>query len=136
MVTRIAHVCLVVSDLPRSLEFYKNVFKIEEKFRFLKNDRQAGAYLEISPGNFIEFFDGRKGDVVNNGITHFCLETESLDTFSDHLGKLGVPHTPKKLGSDNSYQIWITDLDGNRIEIHEYTDRSSQYTGADAMVTW
>jgi len=30
------------------------------------------------------------------------------------------------LGSDNSYQCWLDDPDGNRIELHQYTPESRQ----------
>ena len=38
----------------------------------------------------------------------------------------GVTVTDKKLGSDNSWQAWLSDPDGNRIELHQYTAQSLQ----------
>jgi len=137
MISRIAHVCVHVRDLQKTLDFYQRVLGLRQKFRFLKSDRHAGGYFEVGDRNFLEFFVvDQKSDTVNNGITHFCLETNELDKLMAHLDEQEIPYTPKVLGSDSSYQIWITDPDGNRIEIHEYTEASSQFTGQDALITW
>jgi hypothetical protein len=34
------------------------------------------------------------------------------------LKKQGIPFTPKTLGCDNTYQIWLSDPDGNPFEIY------------------
>jgi hypothetical protein len=31
-----------------------------------------------------------------------------------------------KMGSDHSWQAWLADPDGNRIELHAYTPESNQ----------
>ena len=38
----------------------------------------------------------------------------------------GVESTEMELGGDGAWQAWITDPDGNRIELHQYTDASLQ----------
>ena len=38
----------------------------------------------------------------------------------------GVEVSDAKLGGDNAWQAWITDPDGNRIELHCYTPQSQQ----------
>ena len=43
-----------------------------------------------------------------------------------HLRGRGVEVSDPKLGSDQSWQAWITDPDGNRIELHDYTAESWQ----------
>ncbi len=48
-----------------------------------------------------------------------------------NLDKAGIAHSEKTMGSDHTYQFWVTDPDGNRIEIQQYTDRSAQITGLD-----
>jgi predicted enzyme related to lactoylglutathione lyase len=74
--------------------------------------------------------------VVNNGILHFCLETDDIDAVVARLTELGVPVTPKKLGVDNSWQAWLEDPDGNKIEIHQYTPTSTQLTGGTVEADW
>ena len=38
----------------------------------------------------------------------------------------GVEVSDPKLGSDQSWQAWLADPDGNRIELHGYTPDSHQ----------
>jgi hypothetical protein len=50
------------------------------------------------------------------------------------LAAAGVEATPPKLGCDRSWQTWIRDPDGNRVELHQYTAESSQRTGRDCVL--
>jgi lactoylglutathione lyase/glyoxylase I family protein len=136
MIARLAHVCLHVSDLQASLDFYEGMLELPRKFQFLKGEKLYGAYLQVGPRNYIELFE-RPGVVPQNtGIVHFCLETEDIDEAIRILDQKGVEHAGKKLGADSSWQIWVTDPDGNRIELHQYTDRSSQLNGGVVQVNW
>jgi predicted enzyme related to lactoylglutathione lyase len=38
----------------------------------------------------------------------------------------GVEVTDPKMGTDHSWQAWLSDPDGNRIELHGYTPESKQ----------
>ncbi|TIP51868.1 MAG: VOC family protein, partial [Mesorhizobium sp.] len=44
--------------------------------------------------------------------------------------------TPKKLACDDTYQAWITDPNGVRIELFEYTAKSAQFAGGDRVADW
>jgi lactoylglutathione lyase len=137
MFKRIAHVCLSTKDLRKSIKFYTKLgFTI--KFKFTRKGADYGVYLEIAPGNFIELFENKNlGPIVNNGISHFCLETESLDAAMEKLKAAEVPFTPDKFGCDNTRQIWLTDPDGNQFEVHQYTDKSMQLRGGgDVEADW
>jgi hypothetical protein len=52
------------------------------------------------------------------------------------LKERGVEFTPKKLGVDNTWQIWLEDPDGNRFEVHQYTPQSTQYSGGTIEADW
>jgi catechol 2,3-dioxygenase-like lactoylglutathione lyase family enzyme len=134
---RIAHVCLGARDLERSIAYYRNL-GFEELFRFTRKGRQFGVYLKIADGNFIEIFeDPAMGPVVNNGILHFCLETDDLDALMAALAERNVSFTPKKLGVDDTWQIWLEDPDGNRFEVHQYTPASRQLVpGGSVEADW
>lgn len=128
-VNRIAHVCLNVKNLERSIAWYKKL-GFTEVFRFNRHGKPYGIYLEIAAGNYIEIFENPDlKQVVNNGIVHFCLESDSIDTLMQEYDSAGISYTPKKLGCDTTWQIWLSDPDGNAFEIHEYTDKSAQLTG-------
>ena len=42
----------------------------------------------------------------------------------------------KQLVDDQSWQIWIEDPNGIRIEFHEYTEKSMQLIGGTCAVSW
>ena len=63
-----------------------------------------------------------------------CYEVGDIDEVSRRLKADGHEVTDKKLGSDQSWQIWTTDPGGVKIEFHEYTAKSSQVTGRDCVL--
>lgn len=134
--TRIAHVCLHVTDLPRSLAYYGKL-GFTEVFHFTRQGRDFGRYLQIADKCYLELFEEPAlGPVVNNGIAHFCLETQDLTGLMAHLDAQGVAYTQKKLGGDFTWQIWLEDPDGNKFEVHRYTDKSMQLQGGTMEADW
>ncbi len=133
---RLAHVCLHAKDLQRSLDYYKKLGAVE-RFNFTRKGKDFGRYLEITDKTYIEIFeDPTMGPPVNTGIVHFCLETEDLDALIAHLDAQGVPHSAKSQGCDFTWQIWLTDPDGNQFEVHHYSEKSMQQQGGTAEATW
>jgi lactoylglutathione lyase/glyoxylase I family protein len=129
MFNRIAHVCLSVKDLQRSIEWYEKL-GLGVMFEFTRKGSRFGVYTNVSESSFIELFeDPNLGPVVDNGILHFCLETEDIELTMGTLRERGVEVTDKKLGVDNTWQIWLHDPDGYRFEVHQYTARSMQLGG-------
>lgn len=136
MITRLAHVCLNVRDIQRTIAFYRDALGLPLHFPFEKNGRVIGAYFKVGEGNFIEAFERPDVQPVNTGLVHFCLEVDDLDgTIAGLTGK-GVMASAKKLGADHSWQSWIQDPDGIRIELHQYTAESSQHRGGTVQVNW
>jgi lactoylglutathione lyase/glyoxylase I family protein len=135
--TRFAHVCLYVKDLGRSVEFY-NKLGFQKRFVFNRNGSVFGAYLEFGNGNFIELFEdvSRSAAAALGRLAHFCLETPDIDATMESLSARGIGFSPKKLGSDSTYQIWLKDPDGNEFEIHQYTAESSQIVGGEVEADW
>lgn len=129
MFTRIAHVCLNVKDLERSIAWYRKL-GLGVMFDFTRGGSRFGVYMRVSGGQFIELFEEPAlSAVVNNGIVHFCLETGDIDATMSTLKERGVEFTDKKMGVDQAWQIWLQDPDGNRFEVHQYTPESAQVTG-------
>jgi lactoylglutathione lyase len=136
MFTRIAHVCLTARNLQRSVDYYEKL-GLTRVFRFTRKGSTFGFYMEVAPGAFVEIFeDPNLGQVVNNGIIHFCLETDDIDTVIAQARANGVEVTDKKLGVDNTWQCWFEDPDGNRFEVHQYTLTSTQHLGGDVEADW
>jgi len=136
MITRLAHVCLHVKDLQRSTDFYTRL-GFMPRFRFTREGKPYGIYLEIAPSQYIEFFEDPQMEApINTGLVHFCLESDSLDALMRHLSSQGIPYTPRKRGCDHTDQIWIRDPDGNNFEVHQYTPQSMQQQGGTVEVDW
>ncbi len=136
MFKKLAHICINVSNLDSSLDFYKSLgFKVN--FLFTRNGKNFGAYLEISSGSFIEIFENPEQTKKENcGLAHFCLEADDIDLVITKLAEFKISHTEKKLGCDGTYQIWLKDPDGYPFEIHQYTKDSSQFTMKNVEADW
>jgi lactoylglutathione lyase len=71
---------------------------------------------------------------LGTGLSHFVIKVESLDTTITELAAHGIdadaPTSPD--GSDDVRTTWITDPDGNRIELVQWrTDHPDGITAAD-----
>jgi catechol 2,3-dioxygenase-like lactoylglutathione lyase family enzyme len=137
MFRKLAHVCLITNDLDRLIGFYCDKLGFTLQFYFRNDaDEKFGAYIACGDTTFIEIFDQHKAAAVwggdaselhhGNQYSHFCLEVTAINDVRDTLIGRGVEVGAVKRGIDNSDQCWITDPDGNRIELMEYTHRSGQ----------
>jgi len=130
MIKGIAHVCYTVTDIEKSILFYTEKLGFRHAFDFRNAEGvRTGVYLKIGDGrSFIELFqaEGMSVESAKIGFQHLCLETEDIEAARAELNRLGVETTEPLFAGDNAWQIWITDPDGNRIEIHQYTDSSLQ----------
>jgi len=128
MITGMAHACFTVADLERALGFYRDGLGLKPAFDFVdENGRRYGIYLYLGGRNFIELFEGKlDAPAAGQSYRHICLEVDDIEVTSAALKEKGIEVSPVKLGKDHSYQAWITDPDGNRIELHQYTAESWQ----------
>ena len=134
MIRQLAHVCIRVRDIERTIDFYANKLGLPVTFRFERNGRTMGAYFSVGNSTFLEAFES---DVSTGGSQiHFCLETDDIDAFIADMARKGVTCKPKSQGCDHSWQVWLTDPDGHAFELHQYTPESLQRCGGVAAVTW
>ena len=128
MITGLAHACFTVEDLDRALVFYSDGLGLKEAFDFINDEgKRYGVYLYLGGRNFIELFSGDLGECAEKqSYKHICLEVDDIETTVVELRDRGIEVSPIKMGKDHSFQAWITDPDGNRIELHHYTPESSQ----------
>jgi catechol 2,3-dioxygenase-like lactoylglutathione lyase family enzyme len=132
MIARLAHICLEVRDMNRTVAFYRDGLGFPVAFRFMKEGRFAGAYFAIGDRSFIEAFEVERPA----GTPHFCLETDDIDGFIAAAAARGIACTPRKLGGCRTWQTWLRDPDGHAIEVQEYTGRSMQFNGGTCEITW
>ncbi|MBM4148891.1 MAG: VOC family protein [Lentisphaerae bacterium] len=128
MIKGLAHVCFRVKDLSVSEDFYAHKLGLKRAFDFRKPSGEIfGIYFYAGARNFIELFAGGPPTPAGpSSFQHFCLEVDAFHDFVGTLRERGVEVTGTKLGDDGAWQGWITDPDGNRIELHCYTPESRQ----------
>lgn len=130
MIKRLAHVCIGAADLAETERFYQDLLGMEKAFDFFRAGQQIGFYLKAGDSTFIEVFvDNGEANGERPRIKHFCLEVEDLDAVCEALQSNGVDVSVKKLGGDGAWQAWITDPSGVRIELMQYSEGSSQFSG-------
>lgn len=95
-------------------------------------------YLEWMDGYFIELFNELDAckenpyDPQAYGYTHFSFVVDDVEAFTQELIDKGageyIDHYPART-CDYNYSMWFHDPDGNRVEVHQYTERSFQRIG-------
>ncbi|MEI6211238.1 MAG: VOC family protein [bacterium] len=128
MVIGLAHVCFLVSDLDRALEFYRDKLGFRVAFEFRREDgTRFGVYLKTGPRTFIELFTAELAPrAEKQSYAHICLEVDDVARTVTELRAKGLELTEPFLACDQSWQAWLSDPDGNRIELHGYTPASWQ----------
>jgi catechol 2,3-dioxygenase-like lactoylglutathione lyase family enzyme len=128
MIKALAHACFTVRDLKAAEAFYRDRLGLAHAFDFL-NDKgeKFGVYLHVGGRAFIELFQGKvEAPAPGQSYRHLCLEVDDLPKTVADLRTKGVEVSDPKMGSDHSWQAWLSDPDGNRIELHGYTPQSRQ----------
>lgn len=132
-ITGYGHVAIKVTDLDRSLDFYRDRLGFPEMLR-LKNDDGSTwlVYLRITDEHYLEIFPGAENDRAPgwnaNGVNHMCFTIDDLDATTERIKAAGIALTSEiKQGLDGNRQAWIEDPDGNRIELMEMAPDCLQY---------
>ncbi|RVD28333.1 VOC family protein [Mesorhizobium sp. M4B.F.Ca.ET.017.02.2.1] len=136
-VKQLAHVCIFAHDLEATRSFYRDVLGMDTRFNFLRDGTVFGFYLDCGGRSHVEVFQNDEARYSDrNQINHFCLEVENIDAAIAHIRSKGVEVTSKKLACDDTFQAWIRDPNGVKIELFEYTAKSAQFTGGDRIADW
>ena len=134
---QIAHVCIFAHDLAETRDFYRDVLGMDVAFNFMRKGDWYGFYLNAGGRSHVEVFLKPEAEYSDrNAINHLCLEVESIDDAVAHIRSRGVNVTDKKFAIDDTYQAWVTDPNGVRIELFEYTPKSAQFVGGDRVADW
>jgi lactoylglutathione lyase len=138
MITGIGHLAFHITDLERSLDFYCGKLGFREAFRLDREGNKSPwiVYLQVAPGQFVELFphatlgDASAGKHLS--YNHFSLTVDDMEATLRQLRERGLP-TPgaASQGLDGNWQYWITDPDGNRIELMQIMPKSP-HASADA----
>ena len=124
------HVAITVSDLNRSIEWYRAMFGFEEKVRFHKEDaRLHGAMLRL--GDYgLELFQPYEaeplpesahsfhGNLQTLGVKHFALVVPDLDSAYADLRAKGGELSDVVSGKTVRY-FTVRDPDGIHVEVKQ-----------------
>ena len=137
MIKQIAHICIGANNIQEAEHFYCDVLGFKRGFDFIKDGELYGFYAEVGENTFIEIFIQEEAANLERPIVkHLCFEVDDLDATIEAIKSKGINVTGKKQGGDNSLQAWITDPSGVSIELMQYTEKSSQFTGEPCIVDW
>ncbi len=89
-------------------------------------------YYEVAPHQYIELFHAEGKTLKEDrhlddagGYQHLCIEVADIQAAWDAVTRNGlIPDEPIRYGPDGAYQFWLTDPDGNRLELMQYTEEA------------
>jgi lactoylglutathione lyase len=143
-VTGLFHSGVTVSDMERSLRFYRDGLGLEVEFDTtvggaylrtvldLDHDHIRAVYLRVPGGTFIELLEYRgieRYDAAarpcDYGAGHLCLYVDGIDEVHAHLLELGFrgrSETPVDITSGpnaGARSIYLIDPDGYHVELYQ-----------------
>jgi catechol 2,3-dioxygenase-like lactoylglutathione lyase family enzyme len=151
-VQRLSHIGLCVSDLDRSLAFYR-ALGFEERSRLHLSGEPSAQLLELDDveltavylerdGTRIELLhypspghvgDGAARPMNGLGLTHLSVRVDDLDTVASALDQAGgrvLEHSRIEIRAASTRAVFVTDPDGTRIELVEAPGDPSALPGA------
>jgi lactoylglutathione lyase len=130
---RFGHVAFRVADVERTVKWYADAFGARKVFHGEPlAGRQELMFLEFAPGQLIEIFTNgtEKFQAPANaiGYQHYCLVVDDIDEAIRHLATMNVhPERPVREGRSHYRIAFVTDPDGNVIELMEIRPESAIY---------
>ena len=121
MVKKLLHTRYRVSDLEKTVDFYKNVLGLEETKRFTSGRGSQLVFFK-APGSeeLIEIckFDESGPVQVGPDLTHLAFEVEDLEAFARHAAAKGYPLSDgPHQSSSGSVLAFIDAPEGYEIEL-------------------
>ena len=96
MVKKLLHTRYRVSDLEKTISFYKDVLGLEEVRRQTSGRGSQLVFLK-APDSDVEIeickFDAAGPVVVGPDLTHLAFEVDSLKEFEKHLASMGIKYS-------------------------------------------
>lgn len=121
MVKKLLHTRYRVSDLDKTVDFYKNVLGLEETKRSTSGRGSQLVFFK-APGSeeLIEIckFDESGPVQVGPDLTHLAFEVEDIEAFAKHSAALGYPLSDGPHASSNGSVIAFVDApEGYEVEL-------------------
>ena len=121
MIKKLLHTRYRVTDLEKTIEFYKEVLGLEETSRHTSGRGSQLVFFK-APGSDEEIeickFDGSGPVQVGTDITHLAFEVDNIEEFAKHATAKGYPLSdgPHKSGS-GSVIAFIDAPEGYEVEL-------------------
>ena len=121
MIKRLLHTRYRVSDLDKTVAFYRDVLGLQETRRS-KSGRGSELVFFKAPGSEEEIeickFDGSGPVQVGPDLTHLAFEVDDIEAFAKHAASLGYPLSdgPTKTSS-GSVIAFVDAPEGYEIEL-------------------
>jgi lactoylglutathione lyase len=131
----LSYVGIRVTDLDRSLSFYKEIFGLNEVTRGDNTSTGKGPYVllrDAFSGQKLElnyYVPGSKFDTPyepGEGLDHISFRVENVNEFVARLHQLGVedaPGSPNHVLSNGQRIAYVRDPDGNWIELYDHPEQ-------------
>jgi len=117
-ITQLNHVAIHVADLDRSVQFYRDILKLEPMHR--PDFGFPGAWFRIGgPPDFQELhLIGRQVEKLTPPRErHFAFMIDDSQAWADALRNQGISFTGPKARPDGALQIFLRDPDDHVIEL-------------------
>ncbi len=117
------HVNVTVSDVDRSVEFYKDLFAVKLRWRGKTSDGLEAAHVG-DDRHYIALFEAQRPGRVDNdyatvGMNHFGLVVDDLEAMKKRLASQGIePHSEQDY--EPGRRLYFFDPDGIEVELVEY----------------
>jgi len=129
---RFGHVAFKVANPERSVRWYADAFGAKKIYHVeAQGERPELMFLEFTNGQCIELFPGGKNMLASPpdpiGYIHFCLVLDNLEQALEHLAKMNIKPERKFIGRAKQHIAFVSDPDGNSIELMEIPPESEIY---------
>jgi catechol 2,3-dioxygenase-like lactoylglutathione lyase family enzyme len=129
---RFGHVAFKVANPERSARWYADAFGAKKIYHVeAQGERPELMFLEFANGQCIELFPGGKNMLASPpdpiGYIHFCLVLDNLEQALEHLAKMNIKPERKFIGRAKQRIAFVSDPDGNSIELMEIPPESEIY---------
>jgi len=123
LITGLGHAAFRVRDLQQSLRFYCDLLGLQRAFDIDRDGKPWITFVYLGNQQFLELFPkpGTAEDFSGNrgSYRHVQLTVDDLERTVSDIEARGLPRgpNPPRQGRDGNLQYWVTDHDGNRIEL-------------------
>jgi len=115
-VLELNHVAVYITDVEKSIVFYRDVLRLEPLPRPAFNF--PGAWFRLGSNQELHLLaDCGAPFFQSHDRNHFALRVDGIEEWERHLKHVGANFAPKKQRPDGAWQVFLSDPDGHRIEL-------------------